>query len=132
MNDNYYFAFFFLTKYIYIMKKIFLTTLFVTVLTISVFSQSRKTSTAEVSRIDGVPVFFFCYPTQEYEEIKKVNAGWSALSESLDGQKVNMKKQVREMISHAKRKERKGKIEHFDAIIIDAEDFSGIVIKFID
>ena len=85
----------------------------------------KSSLTAEVSRVHGVPVYIYSYPTKEYEEVGTLSATWSALSPD-----SSLREIVVELVRIAKRKEKKGKIEQFDAIIISPDDFTGIVIKF--
>jgi len=90
-----------------------------------ILSSDKSSLNADVKRVSGVPVYIYSYPIEEYEEVKEISATWSAL-----GGGNSLKNRVSELISKAKRKEKKGKIGHFDAIIISPDDFTGILIKF--
>ena len=84
----------------------------------------EKSLIAEVKRVSGVPVYIYSYPNDEYEEVKEVTATFS----SIRGGNF-LSERVKEMVNKAKRKEKKGKIDHFDGIIISPDDFTGILIN---
>lgn len=103
-------------------------------LTVQVFSQTDFTQKATVEKVLNVPVFIYSYPTVEFEEVASLKATMSALADAFSDNSENMSvsTKVKEIINKAKRKVRKGDIDEFDAIIINPDDYSGILIKFID
>jgi len=84
-----------------------------------------KSLNADVKRVLGVPVYLFSYPNEEYEEVGEITATMSLL---LGSDKLS--DQTSELIAKAKKKEKKGKVGKFDAIIISPDDFTGILVKF--
>ncbi len=104
------------------------------ILTLSFFSfvagaQDVGQSTGYVDRVMNVPVFMYAYPDAEFSEVRELSATWAWI---LDGPDyfTTVNERVREIVRKAKRKERKGKIEPFDALVIHPDDFTGVLIRF--
>lgn len=110
------------------MKKISYT-IFLIMLVSLLQAQTKKISQATVEKVLNIPVFMYSYPTAEYEEKEEVTAIWSAIAVGLD-EEVGIGEKTKELINTAKRKLRKGKVSEFDAMIINPDDFSGMLIKF--
>ncbi len=83
---------------------------------------STKNLTAQVERVLNVPVYVYCEPQKEYEEVGDVSL-IIAISSDVAGQ-------VKELIQKAKRLKAKGKVGDFDAMILDVDDMTGVLIKF--
>lgn len=110
------------------MKKI-VNVLFLLLFVSALQAQDKKISPANVEKVLNIPVFIYSYPTTEYEEKEEVLAGWSALASALD-EEVGIREKTKELVNTAKRKLKKGKVSEFDGILINPDDFSGILIKF--
>lgn len=82
-------------------------------------------------RVRNVPVFMYAYPLADYEEVETLTAIASGLTVGLEGE-IQINEMVNELVGKAKRKQRKGKIADFDAIIIDPDSYQGILIRFTD
>lgn len=108
-----------------IMKKVILTILFSGFLFTALIGQQR----AKVEKVLNVPVFIYSYPVNEYTENETVYANWSAVLDALGGN-ASVADKVKEVVRTAKNKTSKGKIDDFDAIIINPDDYSGILISF--
>lgn len=82
-----------------------------------------------VDRVLNVPVFMYAYPDAAFSEVTELSATWSLL---LDGPECysSVNDRVREIVRRAKRREKKGKIAEFDALVIHPDDFTGVLIKF--
>ncbi|MFB6318382.1 hypothetical protein [Saccharicrinis sp. FJH54] len=103
-------------------------------ITIPFFAQDELSEKATVEKVLNIPVFIYSYPTVEFDEVTTLSATMSALSDALsnNSEQISVTDKVKEIINKAKRKVKKGDIEDFDAIIINPDDYSGIVIKFKD
>jgi len=111
------------------MKKIvFVVFMIVSMLNI-VQAQSRKSVLAEVEKVYGISVYIYSYPTVEYDEVGDVVAVWSIVSSAMD-ESASVNDKVKELVQAAKSKKKSGDISDFDAIIINPDDYSGIVIKY--
>ena len=86
---------------------------------------ANKSLNADVKRVLGVPVYLFSYPNEAFEEVGSITATMSYLLGS-----AKLSDQTSELVAKAKKKEKKGKVDKFDAIIISPDDFTGILIKF--
>ena len=113
------------------MKKIVLVVLILVSTLNIVHAQSRKSVPAEVEKVYGIPVYIYSYPTVEYEEVGDVTAVWSIVSAVMD-EEASVKDKVKELVQAAKSKKKSGDISDFDAIIINPDDYSGIIIKYKD
>lgn len=91
--------------------------------------QHHLKTAGTVDRVLNVPVYLFSYPVDEYIEVGSLPAVGSMLSVGT-GEGVNIQEMTRELVFVAKRKMEKGKVEEFDAIIINPENYSGILIRF--
>jgi len=101
-----------------------------TVFTISSYAQSRKLSQATVKKVMNVPVFVYSYPNEEFEEVGDITAMWSLIASVLD-ENASVSDKAKELIQTAKNKKKKGKVSEFDALLVNPDDYSGILIKFI-
>lgn len=86
---------------------------------------------AQVERVYNIPVFMYAYPDSDFTEIKDLDATMSAISEIL-GSEASVADKTKELVSKAKRRLSQGKIEEFNAIIINPDDFTGTIIKLSD
>ena len=96
-------------------------------------SQTTKKDTAIVSKARGVPVFVMCEPTAEYQVIAEVtDTDVSSFLNAVNGEGTyrTIKQSCEVIIDNARRKQTKGKIEKFDAIIISDDGHTGTCIKF--
>lgn len=100
-------------------------------LSFSSYAQYLPEALGSVHRVRNVPVFMYAYPVADYEEVESLTAIASGLTVGLEGE-VNMNEIVIELVAKAKRKQRKGKIADFDAIIINPDNYSGTLIRFYD
>ena len=112
------------------MVKLFVTSLILLagILLISANSnQDKDKSLAKAQRIQGKYVFVLCEPVLEYEFVEDVN---TSASQMLVGQQ-DIRDQIKDMVNRAIKKEQKGKIGKFDAIMTDNGDV-GTLIKFVE
>lgn len=112
------------------LKQSFLIVLLIITATFS-HAQYQPEALGTVQRVRNVPVFLYSYPVADFEEVGHLTAIASGLTVGLDGE-VRINEIVNELVGKAKRKERKGKIADFDAIIINPDTYSGILIRFFD
>lgn len=82
-----------------------------------------------VDRVLNVPVFMYAYPDASFSEVTEMTATWSLLLDSPECYS-NVNDRVREIVRKAKRREGKGKIGQFDALVIHPDDFTGVLIRF--
>jgi hypothetical protein len=92
-------------------------------------AQEVTETSAVVEKVLNVPVFMYSYPTTEFTEIETHTATWSAIASGL-GEDMSVDDKVKEIINKAKNKQKKGDVKDFDAIIINPDDYPGILIKF--
>jgi hypothetical protein len=111
------------------MKKIILSLVLMTSFFVSKSQISEKMMSAEVERVYDVPVFLYSYPDSSYEEVGNVNAIGSAILEGL-GEAVSIRSKIQDLVQVAKYKRKKGKVGKFDAMIVNPDDYTGILIKF--
>lgn len=90
-----------------------------------VFSQQDNKQLGRVNKIQGKEVYVMCEPVRDYDVVGKVN---SAVSQLL-GVTPTISNMVNTMVDKAVNKERKGKVQPFDAIITSDGD-NAILIKF--
>jgi len=95
-------------------------------------AQQKHKTVGTVDRVLNIPVFMFAYPTDNYEEVGTLSAIGSMLSVGTGEEGVNVQEMTRELVFVAKRKMQKGKVPEFDAIIVNPDNYSGILIKFED
>lgn len=109
------------------MKKLFI--LILSTLSLLSSAQEVDQTAGYVDRVLNVPVFMYAYPDAEFSEVRELSATWAWI---LDGPEyyTTVNERVREIVKKAKRKERKGKIDEFDALVIHPDDFTGVLIKF--
>lgn len=101
-----------------------------TFLVINLQAQNRKRSDATVNKVYNIPVYLYSEPVEEFEEVGEVTATFSAIEDALsdDGQ-VSVADKVKEIVKTAKNKLKKGKVKEFNAIIINPDDYTGMLIK---
>ena len=104
---------------------------FLIILLVSISITLKAQIHANVEKILNVPVYMYSYPTSDFEEIKTFGAFFSELSSSLGGE-TSVNDIVKEIINKAKNQQKKGKVDEFDAIIINPDDYSGILIELSD
>ena len=92
-------------------------------------AQNRKSVEATVEKVFNVPVFMYSYPNTEFEEVDNVNATMSAIANAFD-EESSVSDKIKELVSKAKNKKNKGKVEDFDALIVNPEDYQAILVKF--
>ena len=97
---------------------------------VATFAQSVKSN---VRKVEGVPIYVLSEPDAEYTIVGKVTdqdavsvlnaiSGTPTIRSIIDQAKI--------ILSNAQRKQKKGKIDEFDAIIIDDDGHVGSCIKF--
>ena len=80
---------------------------------------------AEVIKFEGVPVYFFSKPLDKYEIVDELEADYSLYAaRNLLTDKINS------MLNRTIKKEKSGKVNKFDAVIISPKDLSETLIKF--
>ena len=82
-----------------------------------------------VDRVLNVPVFMYAYPDAPFTEVTELTATWSLLLDSPECYS-SVNERVTEIVRRAKRRERKGRIGQFDALVIHPDDFTGVLIRF--
>lgn len=82
---------------------------------------------AKVTKIQGKEVYILCEPNRQYEIIDKVN---SSVAQML-GVTPTLSNMVNTLVDKAVNKERKGKVQPFDALVSSTGD-EAILIKFTD
>jgi hypothetical protein len=107
------------------MKRIFLIVVLTMICGLS-FAQEDITIQADVQKVLNVPIYIYSYPIHDYYEVATVEAVLTFLFD----EDPTLRDRVVEIVKTAKRKRAKGKIEAFDAIIIDPETYTGILIRF--
>jgi hypothetical protein len=80
---------------------------------------------AEVVREDGVPIYFYSKPDDEYEVVAKLPKDYSAYA----ARNLLLDK-IRSSINRILKKEEAGEVGKFDAVIFNPDDFSTTLIKF--
>ena len=99
---------------------------------VSSFTNAQITK-ATVRKIEGVPIFILNEPDAAYTVIGKVSdqdavSIMNAVSGTATIRSIIEQAQI--IIRNAQRKQKKGKIDEFDAIIIDDDGHTGTCIKF--
>lgn len=101
------------------------------IFSLQTFSQNDLSKTATVEKVLNVPVFIYAYPSVDFEEVETMSATMSAIADAL-GEESSVSSKIKEIVNKAKRKAKRGDVGPFDAIIINPDDYSGILIKFTD
>jgi len=82
---------------------------------------------AQIDSVDNIPIFMYAQPSRGFEKVDKLSTPF--ISDDLDeGSWVDQR--VNEIVLRALRRKRRGKVGDFDAIIIDPNNFSAILIKY--
>ncbi len=97
------------------------------------FATIAQTTKATVRKIEGIPIFILNEPDASYTVIGKVSdqdavSIMNAVSGTATIRSIIEQAQI--IIRNAQRKQKKGKIDDFDAIIIDDDGHIGTCIKF--
>jgi hypothetical protein len=98
-----------------------------------IFSYAQSTPKSNVRKIEGIPVYVLSEPDVEYSVIGKVSdQDATSILNAVSGTPTirSIIDQAKIIISNALRKQRKGKIDEFDAIIIDDDGHVGTCIKY--
>lgn len=111
------------------MKRI-ITTIIVLFTVFSLQAQSQKIPEATVEKVLNVPIFLYSYPDSNYQEVGTVDALGSAIVDVLGEESTSVRDKIFELVQTAKRKHKKGKLPDFDALIVNPDNYSAIVIKF--
>ncbi|MFK8045210.1 MAG: hypothetical protein AB8B72_06930 [Crocinitomicaceae bacterium] len=103
--------------------------LFLFVATVTFGSHVKK---GNVHLVENVPVYLFSTPVQKYSETGTIGSSFTGLLwlSPDDCQELTINQRVGLIVRNAKRKLRKGKIENFDAILINRDGTIGTLIKF--
>lgn len=80
-----------------------------------------KDVTGEVKKTEGVPIFEYCLPVKEYQNLGKVKLSYFSAVGDLSGEKMVRSKLI---------KKAKEAYPDFSALIYDRDDESAEVIKF--
>ena len=80
---------------------------------------------ADVLRMNEVPVYIFSTPDDEYDVVAKFPADYSVYAS-----RGLLYDKIKSMVNRVVKKEEAGEVGNFDAIIIDADDMSETLIKF--
>lgn len=89
------------------------------------FKNPGDNTKAEVTKYEGVPVYFFSKPVKKYEVVAELEADYSLYAaRNLLIDKINS------MLNRTIKKEKNGKVKKFDAVIINPEDLSEELIIF--
>ena len=80
---------------------------------------------ADVLRMNEVPVYIFSTPNDEYDVVAKMEADYSAYAS-----RGLLYDKIKSMVNRVVKKEEAGEVGSFDAIIINADDLSETLIKF--
>ncbi len=94
-----------------------------------VFSQTRKSSPATVETVSGIPFFIFSEPASEYEVVGKAMSFGNMLNMAVDEESGLMQK-AKKVVTKALERKKAGKIQEFDAILINLDSEKMQVIKF--
>ena len=87
--------------------------------------KKKDSRDANVTRVSGVPIYLYSAPQKPYKKLKKVSANWQAISSDM-----SLDEGVSKIVAMAKKKEKKGKVPAFDAIIVNPDNYTGTLIKF--
>lgn len=90
-------------------------------------AQSDQKGLARVNKKQGKEIYIMCEPVREYVFVDKVNS----TAAQLLGVSPTIENMVDTMLDKAVNRERKGKIEPFDALIFSSGD-EAILVKFKD
>lgn len=88
--------------------------------------KSEISTKAKIDNYDDLPVFFFNEPEEDYEIVAKLKANYSLRAER-SGMLLD---KIKSMVKNTLKKEKKGELEKFDAIIINPDDLSETLINF--
>ena len=88
--------------------------------------KSEISTKAKIDNYGDLPVFFFNEPDEEYEIVTKLKADYSLRAER-SGMLLD---KIKSMVKNTLKKEKKGELEKFDAIIINPDDLSETLINF--
>ena len=81
---------------------------------------------AKIDNFDDLPVYFFNEPDEEYEVVTQLKADYSLRAQN-SGMLFD---KVKSMVNRTLKKRENGKVENFDAIIINPDDLSETLINF--
>ncbi len=96
------------------------------------FGQSNDiTVQADVDKIDGVPVYFLSSPINDYYEVGSFSSYFLFdEQEFFEGAQSDVYQKLSNIVRAAKRKARKGKIDYFDALLVNPKSFHVVAICF--
>jgi hypothetical protein len=112
------------------MKNVPLLIIAASICSITTFAQSVKSN---VRKVEGVPVYILSEPDAEYTVVGKVtDQDAVSVLNAISGTPTirSIIEQAKIILANAQRKQKKGKIGEFDAIIIDDDGHLGSCIKF--
>ena len=110
-----------------IMRNLFLVLL--VIVTSLVNAQQRKVSLATVDKVEGIPMFLFSEPVEEYEIVGKAVTGGHILKLTLD-ETSTIDDKAKQLVEKALKRKEDGKVPEFDAIIVDVFKEKAKAIKF--
>jgi len=97
----------------------------------SLQAQSRKTSKSTVKKVSNIPVYLYADPETSYREVGTIKATMSFVIAGMSDA-PDLSFTTKELLNKAKRKVKKGKMKSFNAMIIDPDDFSGMLVNLKD
>ena len=88
--------------------------------------ESDISQKAKINNYDDLPVYFFCEADEKYEVVTQLKADYSLRAER-GGMLFD---KIKSMVNRTLKKEKKGEIEKFEAIIINPDDLSEKLIVY--
>ena len=98
-------------------------------LAIIVNAQDRKTAPAKVEKIEGVPVYVFSTPADDYEIVGKALKAGSIIKVSVN-MSATVREKVQKMVIKALKRQEEGKVPNFDGIIFNLDNDKVQAVKF--
>ncbi len=111
------------------MKKIAFLLILLSVSVITCAQEKRKNSPATVEKINGIPVFVFSVPQNDFEVVGKAVTTGHILQIAVNEQATVRDKTVK-LVQKALDRQKKGKIPEFDAVLIELYKDRVKAIKF--
>ena len=96
---------------------------------VNVIAQERKASLATVEKVNGVPLFLFSQPVEEYEVVGKAVSGGNVFGLVVD-ESSGISTKAQRMVENALNRVKNGKVPAFDAILVDIDKMKSKAIKF--
>jgi hypothetical protein len=102
---------------------------FYNALAFTVNAQDKKYQTAIVEKVSGVPVYLFSEPLSQFTIVGKAEQNMEILLMDVY-EFTTVSKKAEEMVKAARLRQKKGKLDDFDAILVDNEASKSFAIAF--